>query len=406
MSNLLVYAAFDPFPAPKGAATHIAAFARALGDGLGPRHGALDLVTVAPPGSAFAAPDLGPWVRHHPLAVRGPTVIDRALCFRRALREWWGERRAALVHVRTIFEGYPLARTGQRFRERLVLEVNGLPSIELKYHHPAAADDRELMAKLRAQEEACLLAADLVLTPSPVTAAHLLQRGADPARLRVIPNGVDLACFPWAPPPTRAAGAPLRLLYAGTLSPWQGAQVALEALALLVRDLPAELVLVGPARAGQRRALLERAAGLGVSGAVTLREPVEQAELVRLHHAADAALVPLTACDRNTVQGCCPLKLVEAMAAGTPVVASDLPAVRALMEPEREGLLVRAGSAKAVKDALLRLAADAGLSRSLSRGARARVEAGLTWERAGQALLAAYAEVLGGPWSDSRPDHA
>ena len=55
-----------------------------------------------------------------------------------------------MVQFRSIFEGLPLLRL--KPRPRLIFEVNGLPSIELKYRYPKVVDDRELMRKLVAQE--------------------------------------------------------------------------------------------------------------------------------------------------------------------------------------------------------------------------------------------------------------
>jgi glycosyltransferase involved in cell wall biosynthesis len=387
-----VYASFDPFPAPKGAATHIAAFVGALARA----YGAFELVTVTPSDDTRASPPALPsCVQHRPLPVPGRTLIDRVMSFREGMLRWWRGRRAELVHVRSIFEGYPLARAKGQLCERFVYEVNSFPSIELKYHYPDVADDRELMAKLEAQEQLCLEAADLVLTPSAVTGALIRARGVDEGRLRVIPNGVDPALFGYEKPRARGAG-PMRLLYSGTLSAWQGIDVAIQALALLRRDHEAELTIVGPGRKRQRRRIAERAASLGVSDYVTRLPGCSQVELCAHHHAADAVLAPLLANDRNLVQGCSPLKVIEAMATGTPVVASDLPVVRELATDGVDALLVRPGSAKALKDGLLRLIESPPLAAQLSAAARARVERELSWSLAGERLIAAYEEVLGG----------
>ncbi|MFP2900091.1 glycosyltransferase family 4 protein [Corallococcus sp. 4LFB] len=327
----IVYASFDRFPAPKGAAVHIRAFVEALGAAFG----TVDLVAI---GDAPGAPPpaLGPHVAYHPLGARGKDLVAQALTFRSHLGAWWrGRPRAKVVHVRSIFEGYPIARRKAALTDALVYEVNGLPSIELKYHHPDVADDAELMRKLLAQEEACLHAADLLVTPSAVTAEHLVSRGADPKRLRVIPNGVDLDVFRYAPPRPPEAGRPLRMLYSGTMTAWQGVHHAIEACRLLRRDLPVTLTLVGPLRKHARRALLDRCGDLVLQGAVEILEPLPQEELARLHHACDVVLVPLPVNDRNCVQGCCPLKLLEAMATGTPVIVSDLPWCARSRKPPR-----------------------------------------------------------------------
>ncbi len=298
-----------------------------------------------------------------------------------------------MAHVRSIFEGYPIARAKPAYCDRFVFEVNGLPSIELKYHYPAVADDRELLRKLYALEDACLAAADLVITVSAVTARFLRGRGVAPERIRVIPNGVDPALFAFRPPRCLAAGH-VRLLYAGTLAAWQGVGLAIEALALLRRDVPATLTIAGLARASQERDLREQCWRLGVADAVRFAGSVDQRGLAQLHHESDVVLAPLTPNDRNLVQGCCPLKVLEAMSAGTPLVASDLPVVRELARPEIDALLVRPGSAKAIKEAVLRLVADPTLAPRLALSARQAIVRERTWMHAQRALVSAYREML------------
>ncbi len=383
----IVYAAFDRFPAPKGAAVHIGEFARELGSAFG----GVNLVTVAHPEPADTVQI--PGVTHVPLPALGTDLIERVANFRAHLSAWWKGRCFEVVHVRSIFEGYHIARSKESSCKRFVFEVNGLPSIELKYNYPAVADDRELLRKLTAMEDRCLAAADLVVTVSRVTAGYLAGRGVSPERIRVIPNGVNLDVFPdrsWTPIDGR-----VRLLYAGTMSAWQGVRLAIEALALLIRDAPTTLVLAGPARPRQERDLRELCWELGVADSVRFAGPVDQATLARLHHESDVILAPLTANDRNLVQGCCPLKVLDAMASGTPLVASDLPVVRELARPEVNALLVRPGSAKAIKDAVIRLAADPSLGIRLASSARGAVARNRTWDHARARLVAAYGEVLG-----------
>lgn len=426
----IVYASFDRFPSPKGAATHIEAFVTALGR----RFGDVDLLTIpseaaelagrAATGCLFRAPILPipAWtaegVVHHPILAPGENFFERVLSFRSQAWSWWkrrfGENNTVvpIVHFRSIFEGYPIARDKQRICSKLVFEVNGLPSIELKYRYPHVADDVELLRKLQRQEQVCLDAADLVLTVSHVNAEHLLRRGVSEDRICVIPNGVDLSLFSYrspvlSPADTLANDRAMQMLYSGTMSAWQGVSIAIEALALFRRDFPATLTLVGPARPRQRRELLNRAWELGVYDSVRLLEPVSKSELATLHCEADVIVAPLTRNDRNLVQGCCPLKVLEAMASGTPLIASDLPVVRELATDGIEGLLVRSGSAKAIKDGMLRLRSEEGLAKRLSQAARARVERDFTWDRAQATLVEAYERLIdsSGDFGDKRPNN-
>ena len=83
---------------------------------------------------------------------------------------------------------------------------------------------------------------------------------------------------------------------------------------------------------------------------------------------------PLLETFRNTHQGCCPVKIVESMAVGVPVLASDLAVSRALISNEHDGLLVRPGSARDWALALDRLLSDGTLRRRLARHARQTAE--------------------------------
>ncbi len=382
-----VYVVFDRFGAPKGAAVHISAFARALGEAFG----SVDLLTVAGDEPGAVVP---PGVHHHPLPARGLNLVARANDYRRNIARWWNRRKVDVLHFRSIFEGYPLALHKSHVCNKLVFEVNGLPSIELKYHYPAIADDREFLGKLIAQEDVCLRAADLVLTVSPTNAEYLISRGVPAGRICIIPNGVDLSLFEYsAPRPSFAS--PIRLLYSGTMAAWQGVYRAIEALELLRKDVPATLTLLGPMTPTRRAEISETCRELGVAEHVAILDAGDQAMVARTHHEHDIALAPLLRNDRNLVQGCCPLKVLEAMASGTPLVASDMPVVSCLARDECEALLVKPGSAKAIKDAVLRLLAEPGLAARLSDAARRRVEAEYTWDIASRRLIEAYEQVLG-----------
>ncbi|MBW4486926.1 MAG: glycosyltransferase family 4 protein [Trichocoleus desertorum ATA4-8-CV12] len=418
LRSRLAYISFDTVPAPKGAAVHIAAFTQALGGAFG----GVELVTVAPTLEAVVGRELWPQVRQLALPAVGDTLIRRVLDFRLRLGQWWQGRRFEVVQVRSPFEGFPIALNKDKLGDRLIFEVNGLPSIELKYRYPAVAEDTELMQKLVAQEQVCLDAADLVVTPSVVTQAYLVSRGVAASKIRVIPNGVDLEIFRYQAPCSeclleaplapqiwgeidskspkfggfrgqRFQPHPFHLLYFGTLSAWQGVGLTIEALALYCRDFSGRLTIVGQGRGDQAIALQKLAAKLGVADRMQIIAPVSQGELVNLMHQADAIAAPLTANDRNLVQGCCPLKVLEGMASGTPVIASDLPVVREFGTADEHFLLVQPGSAKAFKDAMVRLKTEAELGARLAIAARQRIETHYTWHQAGAALVTAYEEL-------------
>ncbi len=396
-SPRLAYASFDRFPSPKGAATHIESFVSALS-----RHyGQLDLFTVAPiPEETTVCAAPSHHVNHFPLLAEGAHLFERVEHFRvqmwrRLIESVDRGGQFDVFHFRSIFEGYPVAKNKSTFCKQLIYEVNGLPSIELKYHYPQVAEDQELLKKIRHQEQVCLQAADRIVTVSEVNARHLFSLGVPNERVTVIRNGADLSVFETTgKPPAFGAAEPIRLLYCGGLTAWQGVAHAVEALALINRDRPAVLTVVGPARPRQRKWLDNLAYDLGVYDRLTRLPPVSRQALAKLHHESQIVLAPLTKNDRNTKQGCCPLKVLEAMASGVPLIASDLEVVRELVDSEREAILVRPGSGKAIKDAVFRLIHEQGLAASLATAARRRIEAGGGWLAAQQQLLGVYDDAL------------
>ena len=383
----IAYISFDVVPAPKGAAIHIAAFSQALAAAFGD----IELVTVSPTAELIDKDEIFPQVQQTMLPAVGRNLISRVLYFQTLLRGWLQNRQFTAIHIRSIYEGFVIGLNKNKYCEQLIFEVNGLPSIELKYRYPGVAEDRELLHKLQTQEQICLTAADLIITPSYVTAAYLQSRDIPAAKIQVIPNGVDLDVFTY-----NHAGemdSCLKMIYFGTLSPWQGVNLAIEALELVNKDVPADLTVIGQARNDQIKKLKQLALKLGMADKLTILEPTSQTQLVEHIHAADMILAPLSPSDRNLVQGCCPLKILEGMATGVPVIASDLPVVRELGEDSEHFLLVKPGSAKAIKDAVLRLHNEPELATKLAKNARQRVEENYTWKLAGAALTAAYAQL-------------
>src|SRR5260370_173434 len=89
-------------------------------------------------------------------------------------------------------------------------------------------------------------------------------------------------------------------------------------------------MIVGTGNGREQEALMQLAKTLGVAANVSMSPAIPQVELAECLCAADVMLAPLTLNDRNVVQGCCPLKILEAMSAAVPLIASDLPAVRDL----------------------------------------------------------------------------
>jgi glycosyltransferase involved in cell wall biosynthesis len=386
-TSQVAYISFDIVPSPKGAATHILAFVQALAKS----YKQVELITVSPNIDRVDTNQIHPNINHVMLPALGKTLIHRVLYFRQKLFHYLQNQKFEFIHIRSIYEGLPIAINKKRYCNYLIFEVNGLPSIELKYRYPQIIDDRELLHKLISQEKICLEAADLIITPSYVTKDYLKTRGVAEEKIKVISNGVDLDIFRFTN--CQASNEFLHLLYFGTLSSWQGVNLAVEALALINRDIPTKLTIIGQGKEYQIQALKQLATKLEVADNLNILDPLSQIDLVKYIHTANIILAPLTPNDRNLNQGCCPLKILEGMATGIPIIASDLPVVQELGCNDEHFLLVKPNSPKSIKDAILKLYQNPELANYIVINARRQIEQYYTWEKAGETLTTSYQEL-------------
>lgn len=389
----IFYTAFDVVPGPKGASIHITHFVRGLVQAGHQVHlmtaGAEDLptsdtyegaeVTRVPPGEDMnflaRAVDFGKAVMAH-LATAPP--YD-------------------LVHFRSIWSGLHLAQARRQYGYRTLFEVNGLPSIELKYHYPELRNTA-LLTKMREQELATLALSDAVVCPANVTRAYLTSLGVPAERIHVIPNGFSPADFqptplPVPPPDSVPPDYTPTLLYIGTLADWQGLEALIMALPLVREQHPARLRIVGRGRSRQRKLLHKRVLKLGLEAYVSIEPAVPHSEVPALMAAADVCVAPLAMNDRNVIQGCCPIKVIEYMAAGRPLVAANLPVVRELVREDIDGLLFAPGDKEDLARQIVRLLDDRTLATRLATEAAAHAHAHLTWDAARQRLVELYARL-------------
>jgi glycosyltransferase involved in cell wall biosynthesis len=375
----ILYTAFDVVPAPKGAAVRIGNMLAALAPIAEVRG-----VFLGEPGDNPSAPVSGVPVDrlcapHLPFLERAVTFAEQVVA---TVREWQPE----VVQVRSLWDGYPLARlrANGSLDFRLVYELHGLPQFELTHHFPEVPP--ALLAKIATQQAYLLAQADALICPSNTHRDWLVAQGIAPERITVIHNGADTER--WVPAPEVLDFDIPKLIYVGTLAPWQGLETLLEALHGITT--PFSALLIGKGNPRWVSDLITRSYQLGLSHAVEVSAPLSPTLMPTLIGEAAIAVAPLDNSERNRVQGCNPIKIYEYMACGKPVVAPDLPVIREILTPEVDSLLYPPEDVDALREQLQRLLSDAALRARLGQAGRAKVVAQGQWRHAQDRLQAFY----------------
>jgi colanic acid biosynthesis glycosyl transferase WcaI len=247
----------------------------------------------------------------------------------------------------------PYARIGGA---RLVVNVADLwpdSAIELGALRSPAA-----IRGARAVERAAYRAATAITCPTEGIVASLEQRAESAGKVSLMRPAVDLERFEAAAATAVAPShsLPLRLLYAGTVGMAAGLDTLLEAAEELERTVGAaaiEVVIAGDGAEGPR--LRARLADSG-PGNVRMLGAVPSERIPGLYEESDVAVVMLR--DRPIFHGALPTKMLEAMAAGRPVVLSARGESARLIEAEGAGIVVEPENPAALAAAITELAAD------------------------------------------------
>ena len=249
-----------------------------------------------------------------------------------------------------------------------------------------------------------LRAASVVAVPSGFLEQVFGQFGFG---VRIVPNIVDVARFhPRTPGVARETGTastssiPVastvqkNVLVARNLESIYDNATALRAFVLVVAEFPqARLVIAGsgPEEAGLKQLARE----LGIASAVEFPGKLDRDQIALRYREADVMLNP------SRVDNM-PNSILESMASGVPVVSTDVGGVPFIVSHEATALLVPAGDAKAMANAILRLFRDEGLAARLAANGVAEVQR-YTWPYVRQVLGEVYQTLLVGPVAETRP---
>jgi D-inositol-3-phosphate glycosyltransferase len=291
--------------------------------------------------------------------------------------------------------------------ERLRSAWGGVPLVQMfhtlghmKNAIARSPDEFATPARL-AGETHIVQVADCLIAATPAEEEQLVTfYGADPAKIAVVPPGVDLQRFkPLARPAAmQAIGIPPQrknILFAGRIEPLKGIDTLLEALALLQADEPHRLddvcvTIVGgdpwtPVPDAEMGRLQAMAIELGLHDLVAFAGARDQELLPYYYAAAEMVVVPSHYESFGMVA-------LESMAMGTPVIASRVGGLAHLVVDGCNGYLVPAGDAPALAGRILDLLACVPGRAEMSRHARASAR-GYAWSKIVARMLQVYATM-------------
>lgn len=277
----------------------------------------------------------------------------------------------------------------------LALERRGLPLVTT-IHHPTSRDRRlelaaatgwDRVAKRRwygfvQMQRRVARRSSHVLTVSQVSAKDIAADfGVPRERIRVVPVGVDVERFR-PPSRPRRPGRIVSIISADV--PLKGMAVLIDAIAGLPRNAWSELVVVGTPSSATEKQLAEA----GLVDRVRFRHGISDDELTALIGSAQVQVIP------SRYEGFS-IPAIEALACGTPVVATDVGALPDLLT-DGVGRLVPAGNAAALAAALAEVLASPREAVRMGEAGRARAESTYSWAAVARATADFYREVIAG----------
>jgi glycosyltransferase involved in cell wall biosynthesis len=292
-----------------------------------------------------------------------------ALALNQNLQQKLAEHTFDIIYERYSLWSYAAIEMARERGIPSVLEVNA-PLIEEQKQHRALAAP-ELAEGIATQ---VFSAASVVICVSQGVADYV--KGYPGAKnVHVLPNGVNVSRFLEVAKPRKATNI-FTIGFVGTLKPWHGVDILLESFRQFHRRYPkSRLLLVGDGP--EREALEQRVRERKLDTAVTFTGAVSPELIPSYLKQMDTAVAPYPDLKEFYFS---PLKILEYMAAGVPVVASRVGQIPDLIEHGVTGLLCPPGDADKLTMLLTDIFHQPVFARRLARAAREKVEREHSWD--------------------------
>lgn len=314
-----------------------------------------------------------------------PNELSFALAARRELIKKHQQSPINLI----MCHGHPVARITcapmrRRYQIPYALVIHG----DI-FDRPQGTYDPRLTWFYRKVTPGAYRSADLIIALSPHMREMALCSGADPARIKVIPNGIDPAeigindkTVAWQ---TARNGERLELLYVGRLAIEKGIDVLIEACRLLVQsriDYRLRIVGSGP----MEEHLRELVHNCGLDNKIEFLGGKSRSEMGALYRSAQLVCVPSRSDPLPTV-------VLESMVAGVAVVGAETGGIPFMIEHETTGLVCPAEDIVALAATLGRFASEEGLARRMGEAGRERAARKFNWPEIAVLIVNAIKEL-------------
>jgi glycosyltransferase involved in cell wall biosynthesis len=373
MKNIL-YTSFDTVPAPKGAGVHISYFTKTMTEN------GYNVTLIVPAGKGQKEKDFYLEAHIKRIPIKEHNFLKKTLIFSESVKKEL-DRDYDLVQFRSIWDGvYVVSKKNKSYKT--LYEANGFPSIELPYHYRHLKNEENLLKKIRIHEILCLKEADFIICPSGVIKNYIVSLGIKEDKIKIIPNGVNTDIFRVLPFPP----LPLRLLYVGTLAPWQGINLLIDSLSIIKRK-DFILNILSDRKKKFEHEITDYASSRGMAEYIKFLDPVNEEKVAHIISESHICFSPLEYSQRNLLQGCCPLKILEYMSCGRPVIGSDMPCVKEIIDHNIDGILCNTANKEELACSILRVAEHPELWEKIGLNASVKARKKYTWHRAGKELL-------------------
>lgn len=343
--------------------------------------------------------DCIPYHRVLPLSL-APTATGRVQQHAEALLQLALEVRPSVLHTTTHYVNALAVRAvAQALGIPWTYEVRGLLADTWASTRSSSALSSARYERFQAREAQALQSADDVVTLGTHMADRVREIAGDSSlSVRIAPNGVggQFVDEPGEKASARSrTGLPLDRFLVGTVTSvvdYEGLDDLVRAVDIMRQDVPSILAVIvgdGVARPGLQQLVLD----LGIQDHVKFCGRVDRSEAVEYFRSLDAFVVPRK--DRTVTRAVTPLKPVEALASRTAVVASDLPALREVIEHDVTGLLTPPDDPRSLASALVELARSSVTRDRLADAGRNWALQNRTWAVTAKEMVKRYGEMTG-----------